>query len=162
MGRRRSREELSARFRKLKDDPQIYDSQVTLQVVSYTRWLLDYRGLGHPGRGRNYVRVFLQAETRADDGMELTGFESYDAASFGFAGQDLRDLREGRRHDDRGPQGAVKGTALADPYIGPAILEGCAPPGVFFHEILGHRAEGHRQKNEDEGQTFAKQDRASR
>ena len=27
---------------------------------------------------------------------------------------------------------------------------------VFFHEILGHRLEGHRQKSEDSGQTFAK------
>ena len=25
---------------------------------------------------------------------------------------------------------------------------------VFFHEILGHRIEGHRQKDEDEGQTL--------
>jgi predicted Zn-dependent protease len=28
--------------------------------------------------------------------------------------------------------------------------------GVFFHEIFGHRIEGHRQKDVDEGQTFAK------
>jgi predicted Zn-dependent protease len=27
---------------------------------------------------------------------------------------------------------------------------------VFFHEIFGHRAEGHRQKDESEGQTFTK------
>ncbi len=27
--------------------------------------------------------------------------------------------------------------------------------GVFFHEVLGHRVEGHRQKREDEGHTFA-------
>ena len=27
---------------------------------------------------------------------------------------------------------------------------------MFFHEILGHRVEGHRQKREDEGQTFKK------
>jgi predicted Zn-dependent protease len=27
---------------------------------------------------------------------------------------------------------------------------------VFFHEIFGHRVEGHRQKDEDEGQTFTK------
>jgi predicted Zn-dependent protease len=27
---------------------------------------------------------------------------------------------------------------------------------VFFHEIFGHRIEGHRQKNVEEGQTFAK------
>src|SRR5262249_7241279 len=28
--------------------------------------------------------------------------------------------------------------------------------GVFFHEVFGHRIEGHRQKNDSEGQTFAK------
>jgi TldD protein len=28
--------------------------------------------------------------------------------------------------------------------------------GVFFHEVLGHRLEGHRQKLESEGQTFKK------
>jgi predicted Zn-dependent protease len=42
-----------------------------------------------------------------------------------------------------------------DPYTGPAILAGKAS-GVFFHEILGHRLEGHRQKSEAEGQTFKK------
>ena len=50
---------------------------------------------------------------------------------------------------------ALRRAPLADPYIGPAILEGRAA-GVFFHEIFGHRVEGHRQKNEEEGQTFAK------
>ena len=44
---------------------------------------------------------------------------------------------------------------LVDPYSGPAILSGRAA-GVFFHEIFGHRVEGARQKNADDGQTFAK------
>jgi predicted Zn-dependent protease len=44
---------------------------------------------------------------------------------------------------------------VADPYVGPAIFSGKAS-GVFFHEIFGHRIEGHRQKNESEGQTFSK------
>jgi predicted Zn-dependent protease len=44
---------------------------------------------------------------------------------------------------------------LADPYVGPAILSGKAS-GVLFHEIFGHRIEGHRQKDESEGQTFTK------
>ena len=39
--------------------------------------------------------------------------------------------------------------------MGPAILSGRAA-GVFFHEIFGHRIEGHRQKDETEGQTFTK------
>jgi TldD protein len=43
---------------------------------------------------------------------------------------------------------------LAEPYVGPAILEGRAS-GVFFHEVFGHRIEGHRQKDKTGGQTFA-------
>ncbi len=39
--------------------------------------------------------------------------------------------------------------------MGPAIFSGRAA-GVFFHEIFGHRVEGHRQKDETEGQTFTK------
>jgi TldD protein len=50
---------------------------------------------------------------------------------------------------------ALRTAPVADPFSGPAILDGRAA-GVFFHEIFGHRAEGHRQKNDDEGQTFAK------
>jgi TldD protein len=42
-----------------------------------------------------------------------------------------------------------------EPFVGPAILSGRAA-GVFFHEIFGHRVEGHRQKDETEGQTFTK------
>src|SRR5437899_10144771 len=43
----------------------------------------------------------------------------------------------------------------ADPFLVPAILSWGAA-GVFFHEIFGHRIEGHRQKDEAEGQTFTK------
>jgi hypothetical protein len=38
----------------------------------------------------------------------------------------------------------------AEPFVGPAIFSGRAA-GVFFHEIFGHRVEGHRQKDESEG-----------
>jgi predicted Zn-dependent protease len=95
----------------------------------------------------------VQADTRAEDGMELERFESYDASAFDSlaaaaemnkgADSMIADLKSLRR------------APLSDPYIGPAILEGRAA-GVFFHEIFGHRVEGHRQKNEEEGQTFAK------
>ena len=43
----------------------------------------------------------------------------------------------------------------AEPIICPAILSGRAS-AVFFHEIFGHRVEGHRQKDVSEGQTFTK------
>jgi predicted Zn-dependent protease len=48
---------------------------------------------------------------------------------------------------------ALRKAPIADPYTGPAVLEGRAA-GVFFHEIFGHRLEGHRQKDDLEGQTF--------
>ncbi len=50
---------------------------------------------------------------------------------------------------------ALRDAPLVEPYIGPAILRNRAS-GVFFHEIFGHRIEGHRQKDVDEGQTFTK------
>jgi predicted Zn-dependent protease len=140
---------LSARFR---GQPEIHDSQVTLQVVSHTRWLLNSEG-SVIQTGRNYVRVFLQADSRAEDGMELERFESYDAAAFDSL-SGIPDMQKGADSMIADLK-SLRRAPLADPYIGPAILEGRAA-GVFFHEIFGHRVEGHRQKNEEEGQTFAK------
>jgi predicted Zn-dependent protease len=51
-------------------------------------------------------------------------------------------------------EGLVK-APLNEPTVGPALLTGRAA-AVFFHEVFGHRAEGHRQKDISEGQTFAK------
>src|ERR1700731_876947 len=43
---------------------------------------------------------------------------------------------------------------INDPSVGPALLTGRAA-AVFFHEVFGHRDEGHRQKDVTEGQTFS-------
>ena len=50
---------------------------------------------------------------------------------------------------------ALRAAPVAEPYAGPALLSGRAA-AVFFHEVLGHRLEGHRQRGETEGQTFTK------
>jgi len=50
---------------------------------------------------------------------------------------------------------ALRKAPVAEPYDGPALLSGRAS-AVFFHEVLGHRLEGHRQRDEEEGQTFTK------
>jgi len=42
-----------------------------------------------------------------------------------------------------------------EPFSGPALLSGRAA-AVFFHEVVGHRLEGQRQRGENEGQTFTK------
>ena len=140
---------LSARFRGHAD---VLDSQVTLQVVSDTRAVVNSEGTLVQA-GRNYVRVSAEANARADDGMELERVETFDAASF----ERLAGVETMARAIDTmiTDLEALRRAPLADPFIGPAILEGRAA-GVFFHEIFGHRVEGHRQKNDEEGQTFAK------
>jgi len=45
---------------------------------------------------------------------------------------------------------------ITEPFNGPVILSGRAA-AVFFHEVLGHRLEGQRQRGEEEGQTFTKE-----
>jgi len=140
---------LSSRFR---GQAEILDSDVTMQASSANRWLLNSEGTAVQ-TGRNYVRVLVEANARAEDGMELERFESFDAEAIDGLGSEeamakavdavITDLK------------ALRRAPLAEPYAGPAILEGKAA-GVFFHEIFGHRVEGHRQKSEDEGQTFAK------
>jgi predicted Zn-dependent protease len=97
--------------------------------------------------------MVIEAQARADDGMELLRVETFQApAASGLPAEaelngkiqkmaeDLRDLRK---------------APVAEPYDGPAMLSGRAA-AVFFHEVLGHRLEGHRQRDEDEGQTFTK------
>src|SRR6185312_4873917 len=49
----------------------------------------------------------------------------------------------------------LRSAPITEPYNGPAILSGRAS-AVFFHEVLGHRLEGQRQRGDEEGQTFTK------
>ncbi len=101
----------------------------------------------------NYMRLQITASVKADDGMEMPLYLSY----FGFKESDLpsdaRVLNEVK--DMIANLEKLRAAPLVDPYTGPAILAGKAS-GVFFHEILGHRLEGHRLKSESEGQTFKK------
>lgn len=98
------------------------------------------------------AQLTVSVGVKADDGMPLSRLEQ----RFGRTPADLpgdvdvekviatvtRDL------DD------LHAAPVIDPYVGPAILEGRAA-AVFFHEVFGHRIEGHRQKERTSGQTFA-------
>jgi TldD protein len=98
------------------------------------------------------AHLMVSVGVKADDGMPLNRLEQ----RFGRSPAEL-------------PQGAVldqiidtvtrdldalHAAPVVDPYVGPAILQGRAA-AVFFHEVFGHRIEGHRQKERTSGQTFA-------
>jgi len=104
--------------------------------------------------GTIQYRLMLYATTKASDGMELYRFEAFDAHSIDGMPKDseVRAMVDKMAKDLK----ALRTAPIVDPFTGPAILSGRAA-GVFFHEIFGHRIEGQRQKNENEGQTFAKQ-----
>jgi TldD protein len=140
---------LSGAFRKF---PGVYFATVVLQVQDSTSRLVSSEGAAIASPSAS-TRLIMEAETRADDGMELIRVETFQApsaaglpseaeltAKIDKIAADLKDLRK---------------APVAEPYDGPALLSGRAA-AVFFHEVLGHRLEGHRQRDEDEGQTFTK------
>ena len=99
------------------------------------------------------VRLVIQAETRADDGMSLMRVETFQAETLA----QLPPPSEIAVHTEKMATDlkALRDAPLAEPFDGPALLSGRAS-AVFFHEVLGHRLEGHRQRGEEEGQTFTK------
>ena len=85
--------------------------------------------------------------------MDLSRHQSYDAVSLDSLPADsviLKDMDQSAEE-----LRALTKAPLVEPYTGPAIFRAKAS-GVYFHEIMGHRVEGHRQKLESEGQTFTK------
>jgi TldD protein len=99
------------------------------------------------------VRLAIEAETRADDGMELMRVETFQAESLDrLPGEAVVAARMEKMATDLK---ALRAAPVAEPFDGPALLSGRAA-AVFFHEVLGHRLEGHRQRGEQEGQTFTK------
>jgi TldD protein len=98
-------------------------------------------------------RIMIEGEVLADDGMHLERVETYqysDPSKFPSQAEIEANVR--KIAEDLN---ALRSAPLAEPYNGPALLSGRAA-AVFFHEVLGHRIEGQRQKGREEGQTFTK------
>lgn len=140
---------LSSVFRKY---PEVYFASVVLQVASLNERMVNNEGTAITTPSHS-TRLVMEAQTRAEDGMDLLRVETFQAPSAaGLPGEkELTEKIEKMATD----LNALRKAPVAEPYDGPALLSGRAA-AVFFHEVLGHRLEGHRQKDEDEGQTFTK------
>ncbi|HEU5056692.1 MAG TPA: metallopeptidase TldD-related protein [Kofleriaceae bacterium] len=99
-------------------------------------------------------RFMVQVGVKADDGMPLSRLEQAFAPTPAELPSDAK-IDEMIKVVNRDLK-ALHKAPLADPFVGPAILEGRAS-AVFVHEVFGHRIEGHRQEDDVEGQTFTKQ-----
>jgi TldD protein len=146
-------EELARRYSAyLRKYPYIYSSNVVLTAQRTQFHFVSSEGT-HVVTTSGLVRLAIEAETRADDGMELMRVETFQAESASHlpAEAEITARMEKMVSDLK----ALRAAPVAEPFDGPALLSGRAA-AVFFHEVLGHRLEGHRQRGEQEGQTFTK------
>ncbi|MGB2627358.1 MAG: metallopeptidase TldD-related protein [Candidatus Acidiferrum sp.] len=132
--------------------PGVYYSTVVLQVSVANSRMVTSEGssLALPGAS---ARLVMEAQTRADDGMDLLRVETFQAPTASGLPKEAELMAKIEKMAV--DLEALRKAPVAEPYDGPAMLSGRAA-AVFFHEVLGHRLEGHRQKDEDEGQTFTK------
>lgn len=144
------------RLRRLSEEftqyPGALNSTVQMEVRTVTQTLVNTEGT-QIQHGRPFVRIIIYAVGKAADGMDLQtmeSFESDDPAKLPSDEEILAAVEKAGRNLT-----GLLNAPLSDPYVGPAILSGKAA-GVLFHEIFGHRIEGHRQKDDSEGQTFTK------
>lgn len=128
----------------------IYASSVDFYLVRETNYFVNSEGakIKEP---RVLIRLNYQINSRNKDGMQLSRTNSYD----GITMQDLASEEQIKQDilNSIEELKQLQNAPSADTFHGPVILKNRAA-GVFFHEILGHRVEGHRQKDDDFGQTF--------
>jgi predicted Zn-dependent protease len=140
---------LSAAFRKY---PEVYYANVVLEVQTSNSRMVSSEGSALVSPNAS-TRLVMEAQTRAEDGMDLLRVETFQAPSAaGLPGEAELAAKIDKMAVDLS---ALRKAPVAEPYDGPALLSGRAA-AVFFHEVLGHRLEGHRQRDEEEGQTFTK------
>lgn len=146
-------ERIRALSKIFRDYPDVNQNIVMLTAQSETDYFASSEGsrLASPHQA---ARIVVFAVTRAEDGMDLFRSQTFEAPTVdGLPKQAeleiaMRDLGKSLEELRKAP--------VTEPFNGPVILSGRAA-AVFFHEVLGHRLEGQRQRGEEEGQTFTKE-----
>ncbi len=134
----------------LDDHPDVHWSEAGLRAVAETQYVVNTEGT-RIRQPRTWLRVSIQTRTRAEDGMDLRLYRWKDVRDPGSLPTQVE--LETWAEDLVDHTVALRDAPLGAPYDGPILLRGPAA-GVFVHEVIGHRVEGHRQKDDDEGQTF--------
>lgn len=132
--------------------PAVLTSHVSVSAQTDTRYFVNTEG-SRVAHGRGFARIVITAAAKADDGTDLATSETFEAVEASGLPKD-EVLLAGIDRVAKDLTGLLHAPE-AEPFVGPAIFSGRAS-GVFFHEIFGHRVEGHRQKDVTEGQTFTK------
>jgi TldD protein len=135
-----------------KQYPEITTSYVSIDDDLTTSYITTSEGT-KVQQTKKLARLLTGAGAICPDGMQVNLYDTVEA----FDVNDLPSEEEFSKRINKLAQAvvALRNSHAGEPYVGPAILMPKAA-GVFFHEVLGHRVEGHRQKDEEEGRTFTK------
>lgn len=135
-----------------RDSPVVLNSISTFTATALTEYQVNSEGTRLQfGNVRYRLELFVQG--KAADGMDINRYANFDWTDAGKP-PDEKNVLETVRQLIRETEDLSK-APLVEPFAGPAMLTGRAA-AVFFHEVFGHRAEGHRQKDINEGQTFTR------
>jgi TldD protein len=132
--------------------PDVHQNVVMMTAQNETDYFASSEGsrLVTPHQSARLVAI---AVTRADDGMDLFREQTFEAET--VEGLPTQPVLEAAMRELGKSLETLRKAPVTEPFNGPAILSGRAA-AVFFHEVLGHRLEGQRQRGDEEGQTFTK------
>jgi TldD protein len=134
----------------LKNDSGLLESDAQVSFETETRYFANTEGTLIVDDATLFT-FFVSARALAEDGMELQhSVVRYASSAEGIPSFD--ELKKATRRMVSEIQQLRKAPVI-DPYTGPAILDALTT-GVFFHEAIGHRLEGERMRDMQEGQTF--------
>ena len=130
--------------------PAVLNSIATFTALGMNQYQANTEGT-KLAFGQVHYRLELYVQSKAPDGMDINRYANFDWL-------DPKDIPTDKVVFERiktmiAETEALDQAPLVEPYAGPALLTGRAA-AVFFHEVFGHRAEGFRQKDINEGQTF--------
>jgi TldD protein len=130
--------------------PAVLNSIATFTALGMNQYQVNTEGT-KLSFGQVHYRLELYVQSKAPDGMDINRYANFDWLAPKDAPTDK--VVFDRIQTMIAETEALDKAPLVDPYAGPALLTGRAA-AVFFHEVFGHRAEGFRQKDINEGQTF--------
>ena len=144
-------ERVRAYTKNFRDSKAVINSIVTFTAMAQNDYQVTSEGTQLQfGQIRYRLELFVQG--KAPDGMDLDRYYNFDWVNPSDAPDD-KAVYAAEASMRKELEGLVA-APVNEPSVGPALLTGRAA-AVFFHEVFGHRAEGHRQKDVAEGQTFA-------
>ncbi|MFZ5476393.1 MAG: metallopeptidase TldD-related protein, partial [Myxococcota bacterium] len=131
-------------------DPRVVRASASLRSEGRVVWIATSEGT-RVRESRRFLVLTLAAEAIAADGMWVPlSWRKVVASAARLPSPEDVVARAAALADE---VIALRDAPRGEPYAGPILLRG-ASAGVWVHEVLGHRAEGHRIKDDFEGQTF--------